>query len=248
MQEKVFDIIFDKNEITWQSMLYELVKSEQMDPWDIDISLLTKRFLEMLSKLKEMDFSISGKVVLAAAILLKIKSNKLVGEDILQFDKMFEEPEEDQISDLYEDDTQVPKEDIGKVPLIPRTPQPRKRKVSIYDLMAALERALEVKRRRVLSTIPPSNLQVPEKKRDISEIIKDIYGRIKSFLLRSQGKTVLFSQLIPSEKKEDKIYTFIPLLHLANKRQVALEQKEHFGEIEIMLRSEKEVNDELSES
>jgi len=248
MQDKIFDIIFDKNEITWQTMLYELVKTEQMDPWDIDISLLTHRFLEMLGKFKEMDFGISGKVVLAAAILLKIKSNRLVGEDIMQFDKMFEEPEDDQVADLYDDDSQAPKEDMGKVHLIPRTPQPRKRKVSIYDLMAALQKALEVKKRRVLSSIPPSNIGIPEKKRDIGEIIREIYGRIKGFLFRTQGKAMTFSQLIPSEKKEDKIYTFIPLLHLANRHKVELEQKEHFGEIEIMLHTKEEIDKELSET
>lgn len=51
---------------------------------------------------------------------------------------------------------------------------------------------------------------------------------------------------MPSQKKEDKIFTFIPLLHLTNQRKVNLEQKEHFGEIEIMLNTKKEVGEELS--
>ena len=39
MQDKIFDIIFDKNEITWQTMLYELVKTEQMDPEKLEESI-----------------------------------------------------------------------------------------------------------------------------------------------------------------------------------------------------------------
>jgi chromatin segregation and condensation protein Rec8/ScpA/Scc1 (kleisin family) len=40
--EKIFEILFNKDEVTWQSLLYELVKTEQMDPWDINVSMLTK--------------------------------------------------------------------------------------------------------------------------------------------------------------------------------------------------------------
>ncbi len=51
MDERIFNIVFAKDQITWQSLLYQLIKSENMDPWDIDVSQLTKRYLEMLKKL-----------------------------------------------------------------------------------------------------------------------------------------------------------------------------------------------------
>src|SRR3990167_3010217 len=87
--ERIFNILLSKaDEVTWQSIIYELVKTEQMDPWDIDISLLTQKYIDMLRTLKEHDFRISGKVLLAAAILLKMKSNKLVGEDLSELDRL----------------------------------------------------------------------------------------------------------------------------------------------------------------
>src|SRR3990167_8829587 len=87
--DRIFSIIFSKtDEVTWQSIIYELVKTEQMDPWDIDVSILTQKYIEMLRSLKEHDFRISGKVVLAAAILLKLKSNKLVGDDLNDLDRL----------------------------------------------------------------------------------------------------------------------------------------------------------------
>ena len=86
--ERIFEILFDKDELTWQSIIQELIKTEQMDPWDVNISLLTKKYIETIKKLKELDFRVSGKVLLAAAILLKIKSNKLVGEDIEYLDRL----------------------------------------------------------------------------------------------------------------------------------------------------------------
>ena len=127
----------------------------------------------------------------------------------------------------------------------PRTPQPRKRKVSIYDLMNALEKALEVKRRRVMQNIPPMRLEIPAHKRDITQIIKDIYANIKLFFFRYSKNRLTFSNMVPSGTKEDKIYTFIPLLHLTSQQKIELHQEKHFGEIEIILKNKQEIEKEL---
>jgi segregation and condensation protein A len=245
--EKIFEVIYAKDEVTWQRLLYELVKTEGMDPWDINISELTKKYIGTVKQLKELDFRVSGKVLLAAAILLKIKSNRLLNEDLSELDRLLTESEE-QLPDELDFEQVNPRRDGEKPPLIPRTPQPRKRKVSIFDLVNALEKALEVKKRRVLNSIPPMNLEAPKKTKDITEVIKDVYSRIKSFFYSNGNTKVRFSQLLPSEKKEDKVFTFIPLLHLTNQRKIDLEQQTHFGEIEIILNSQKEVDKELGET
>jgi len=244
--EQIFDLLFEKDEVTWQSIMQELVKSEDMNLWDVDVSKLTKKYIETIKKLKELDFRVSGKVLLAAAILLKIKSNKLVGEDIEYLDRLIQEQDQEELMDFEEDLEPRKQEDIPKN-LIPRTPQPRKRKVSIYDLMGALERALEVKRRRVLKSIPPMDVEIPEKKRDISDVIKEIYGKIKAFFWENKKNSLKFSKLIPEgATREDKIYTFVPLLHLTNQRKIDIFQQKHFGEIDIILKKTKEeVNKEL---
>ena len=241
--DKIFEILFDKDEITWQTILFDLVKTEQMDPWDIDIALLTKRYVEMLKTLKELNFMISGKVLLAAALLLRIKSERLVGKDIDDFDRLLTPQEEEDF--LYEEAPESLILDEEKPSLIPRTPQPRKRKVSIYDLVGALQKALEVKRRRVIQSIPAMDLEVPEKKKDISKVIGDLYLKIKKFFT-SGKKKLTFTNLVPSDKKEDKVYTFVPLLHLSHQRKVDLHQEEHFGEIEVLLRTKREVDKDLS--
>jgi segregation and condensation protein A len=252
MQERIFQMLIEEDEITWQSILYDLVRKEDMNPWDIDVSTLTQRYLDMLKQLKELDFRISGKVLLAAAILLKLKCNRLVGDDLLELDRLIYEDEidEDQFYEELEGELHSQRPDVDAPPLIPRTPQPRKRKVSIYDLIGALEQALEVKRRRVMRSIPPMAVDVPSKQVDISQVIKEVYNRILSFLSAGH-ELVQFSQLVPSESKEDKVYTFIPLLHLSNQRRVDLNQKEHFGEIEIMInksKAKKQIDQELAQS
>ncbi|MEK6984282.1 MAG: ScpA family protein [Nanoarchaeota archaeon] len=234
--ERIFNIIFSKaDEITWQSIIYKLVKSEQMDPWDIDISNLTQRYLDMLRTLKDHDFRISGKVLLAAAILLRMKSNKLVGEDLSELDRLLIGVSDEMDEMDFDEQGELAKLDEFPA-LLPRTPQPRKRKVSIFDLVEALEKALEVKKRRLLHSIPPLNLEAPKKKKDVTEIIKDVYGKIKSFFVNALGPKLTFSKLLQSQSKEDKVYTFIPLLHLAQQNKIELAQENPFGEITIMLK------------
>lgn len=236
-QDRVFELLFEEDEITWQSILFNLVTKEHMNPWDINLTTLSKKFIDMLKKLKEMDFSVSGKIILAAALLLRLKSSKLVDEDILELDRLIASTDESE--DIYEDlidfEEAPPRTFEGEKPgLIPRTPQPRKRKVSIYDLVDALEKALEVRKRRITRNIPPQNVQIPEKSVDISLIIGEVFRRIKGFFSKG-NKRLTFSNLVPSNSKEDKVYTFIPLLHLTNQRKIDLHQQKHFEDIEVEL-------------
>ncbi|MBS3112747.1 segregation/condensation protein A [Candidatus Woesearchaeota archaeon] len=237
-EEKIITMLAKDDEITWQAIIKELVRSEQMDPWDINVSILSKKYIDMIKKMKDCDLRISGKVLLAATMMLKIKSSRLIGEDLDKLDSMFaytQEPDYD--LDFFSDFGNIydkPQKEKEHFKLIPRTPQPRKRKVSIFDLMNALQKAMEVKKRRVFRDIPDEiKMHMPQKKKDISNIIREVFDKVKIFFL-SGNKKMTFTQLLPDEaNKEDKVYTFIPLLHLSNQRKIDLEQKDHFGEIHI---------------
>ena len=50
-QEQVQDILFSRD-IDWQEIIYDLINTEQLDPWDVDIVILTDRFLERIEKLR----------------------------------------------------------------------------------------------------------------------------------------------------------------------------------------------------
>ena len=232
MQDKLYEILINKDEITWQSLIYDLIKSEQLDPWDVDISLLSKRYIGALKQLKEANFFISGKVLLAAAFLLKIKSEKLVDEDLAEFDSLLYPKEVDEL-ELYEE---VPNPYINTEhpQLTIRTPLARKRKVNINDLIFALQKALEVNQRRTFRKLREQeiNVKIPEKKVDISKLIKEVYDKIINFF-KFKKETLTFTKLVPSEKKEDKILTLIPLLHLDTEEKINLTQEKPFGEIII---------------
>ena len=232
--DKILDIVVGKDEVTWQSMIYDLVKQENMDLWDIDVSRLSGKYVEMLKKLNELDFRVTGKVVLAAAILLKLKSQRLLKDDIGELDRLMS-PEEISEEEFY-DELEAPPQEEPEIPsLIPRTPQPRKRKVSIYDLMLALQKALEVRDRRVMRNIPSVEVTMPQKKVNITKLIDEVYERINNHFT-SVSEKLTFSTLAADHGREERIQHFLALLHLANvdHRKIDLIQKEHFGEIEIV--------------
>ncbi len=247
MPERIFNIIFNEDEVTWQTLLLELVKAEDMDPWDIDVSELSHKYIGMVKEMRKTDLRVSGKVLLAASILLRIKSQRFLNDDIASFDNMMYEPEEE--TDFLEEGEgqKIDRDLYKKLKLIPKTPQPRKRKVSIYDLVDALQQALEVNKRRI-ERIPVVNIQIPEKKVDISQIMGNVFGKIMGIFKTEGKKTVKFSQLVPDDTKAGKVYTFIPLLHLYNQRKIDLEQEGHFADFDILLnKNHNEIMKELSE-
>ncbi len=236
MQNELYDILVNKDEITWQTLIYDLINSERMDPWDIDISLLANRYIETLRKLKEANFLVSGKVLLAAAILLRIKTEKLIGEDFANFDALLYPQDNLNEEDLYADTTKnYIEHEHPKLTI--RTPLARKRKVTIQDLMFALQKALEVNERKTLRKIREQEIHVtiPEKKVDITKLIKNIYEKIVNFF-KFKKEILTFDKLVESEKKEDKILTFIPLLHLDTQEKINLSQEQPFGEIKIEIK------------
>lgn len=239
MQDKLFNMLVKEDEITWQTIIHDMIKANELDPWDIDISLLTKRYIEMIKKLQVANFFISGKVLLASGIMLRIKSDKLVNEGIAALDSiMFPSDELEELDEFKERGRIVLNADPK---LTIKTPQARKRRVNIDDLISALERALEVNERKILRMEEmnriPEGLTVPVIKKDITELIKEVYAKIKDFFIKKP--VITFTELVGSEKREDKIATFIPLLHLATQEKIDLEQSEHFGEIEIKMVNQK---------
>ncbi len=231
MQDRILNMLMQKDEITWQAIIYDLVKSEQMNPWDIDISILTQKYLEVVRQLQEHNFFISGKVILASAILLKIKSHKLLTENLANFDaQLFQQNE-----DLLDDGNYIDPITNQPIPeLLIKTPQARKRKIDLNDLIGALDKALKVDQKRLLRRRwerVVNEAKLPEKKIDIASLIKSVYNRILGWFTKKEKIT--FSELVGSDKRDDKINTFIPLLYLSNNHSVDINQETPFGEIDI---------------
>ena len=234
--QSVLQIVLKEDEITWRDVLLNLVKTRELDPWNVDIQLLTEEYLKMLSKLKELDFKISGKVLLAAALLVRIKSERLLEEDIAEFDSMMTNVTTEDVESFYDEMElgEFPEEIEGPPQLIPRMPQLKKRRVSVYDLIEALEGALEtpMRTRKVSVAQAAAAVEIPTIKIDITKIITALSERLESVF--KTKKRVGFSEL-SGASREERVLTILPLLHLANidHRLVDLHQDSHFSEIYV---------------
>lgn len=234
-QEQIHGLLFG-DKLSWQAIIYDLINSEQLDPWDIDISVLSNKYLEKVMALEEANFFVSSKVLLAASLLLRIKSEILLNEHLTSLDEiLFGKKEEKKVREQERIDLD---EDVPG--LIPRTPLPRFRKVTLQELMAALGKAIKTENRRIKRVILEkqqeieTSLSVPKKTVNIEGHIKVIYSRIK-VLFKDRETRVAFSEL-SGKSHEERISTFIPLLHLDNQQKVWLEQEEHFEEIWVLLK------------
>lgn len=237
-EDSLLETLMQEDDITWQSMIQELVKNEEMDPWDVDIGVLAEKFMQMIEEMRETNLKVSGKVILAATILLRLKSGRFIDIDLAQLERLISSAEE-YGDEFIEEDTEggayVRDPKTGqKYAIFPRTPQPRKRKVSIYDLMGALEKVIDVSRKRAKQKVPVKIPEIPMSKFDINYVLKEVFTAVNTHF-ENGNSTLTFSQLAPSERKEDIIATFIPLLHLTNQRVTDLHQKAAFEDFNIHL-------------
>ena len=233
-QEQVHDILFNR-EIGWQEIIYDLINTEQLDPWDIDIMILTEKYLESIQKLEEADFLISSKVLLAASLLLRIKSEILLNQYIKSIDEiLFGKKELLKKSNLerIELDEQIPE-------LIPKSPMPRFKRVSLNELMEALNKAIITENRRIKKEIVKSSairevgISFPKRKLSIQDKIKQIFSKIIYSLEENKNEKRIHYNNLVGEEKNEKIFSFTPLLHLEHQKKIWLEQNAHFEDIYI---------------
>lgn len=201
----------------WQEVLEIIVVEEGLDPQHIDIIKLADSFTEYLQRLKTFDFRIPARFILIAAILLRMKC-----------DLLLEEEEEK----IRIDTAQIPNINLEDIPEL-SAPLMRKptRKVTLDELIHALNRAFEFKERKEGKQLrmrrAVENLIEPEE--DIELRISRIYERI------AKHDTIKFSELVHPWRRRDIVKTFMPLLHLQQRGKVQCEQEEFFKEITIRL-------------
>jgi len=231
-QEQFYSFVFGEK-MSWQEIIYDLINTEQLDPWDIDLALLSQRYLERIHELEEANFSLSSKVLLIASLMLRIKSELLMSYYIKTLDEILfgkKTKEEQQILKFDEyDEDEIPE-------LIPKTPLPRFKKISIQELISALDKAVKTENRRIFKkevekeNYDKTMLFMPKHSISLTDRIKNIRERIARVF--QQQERIAFSEF-SGPKRDEKIQTFIPLLHLDTGNKLWLQQEKHLDEIWI---------------
>jgi chromatin segregation and condensation protein Rec8/ScpA/Scc1 (kleisin family) len=143
-QNQLYEVITSRKP-DWQAIIYELIDSEQLDPWDIDIVVLTRKYFEKIAELEQADFYVSSKVLLAAALLLRIKSEFLLNKYIKSIDDILF-GRKDKPASIFER-IEIDEDDLPV--LIPKTPLPRQKRITLQELITALNKAIVTESRRI---------------------------------------------------------------------------------------------------
>lgn len=207
-------------------ILVKLARGGEIDPWNIDIVDVTDKFFRHVEKLERMDLRISGRTLHFAAILLRMKSNVLVEEPVIEDDSWVDD------FDFFE---------IDEYP-IPKPPVRRHshRSVTLDELIFELEKAEVVERRRSIRKRAKESIKLD---RHTTEQVlgiaheEDIEGRIGDLreMLHQvlEGRNYIALSELDTGDRSNKLMTYISLLFLANLKEIWLEQEELFGELYI---------------
>jgi len=236
---QVYNIVTGKDP-SWKEIIYDLISSEQLDPWNIDIAVLCKSYLQKIHILEQDNFHISSKMLLTAALLLRIKSDILLNKYIREIDLVLF-PKNDNIQKIIErieiDEDEIPV-------LSPKSPMPRFKKVTLQELIDALDNAIKTESRRINKEIAKkqaermSHVDIPKFRRiNIKERIRQFYAKVLTSFKNQklEGAIKMPYSHFTGNSKEEKIACFLPMLYLSNNQKIWLEQQDHYHEIYVYL-------------
>jgi segregation and condensation protein A len=209
---------------TWKELLLDLVQKNQLDPWDIDLGKIVDGYVDAVRRMKVLDLHIPANMILAASVLLRIKSETVV---IASWD---EPPEPEAQLALGE-------RILPDVPaLVSKLRMQPHKKVTLQELMDALDEATQIKEER--DGYLDNHHEIVDfaiDSRDIDEKIDRIYDMVKGHI-GADGMTT-FSELARpySGSSELLVELFIPLIFLSHKEKINMMQEEFFGDILISI-------------
>lgn len=244
-EQEVEDIDFIKfiENPTWKDVLMGLINSEKIDPWNIDVSEITTKYLEVITKMKNLDLHLPGNLILAASILVRIKSNDLIFKEE---ENLYDYGMEGLPEELMFSVDRINNSDSTNFELAYKQKLPRMRKVTLEELMGAVEEAIKEESKREIKIkenkrekfIMP--IKIDTKKVDVEKIIKNTYNKITE--KSDEYGMVSFNNITNNETK-DKIYSMIAILYLETHEYVTIIQETFFGEIIIKQNGKKELGD-----
>lgn len=231
-------------------ILVSMAKTGKINPWNIDIVDITDKYLTQLFQMKSQNLRLTGRTLLFAAILLKLKSNILENIDIVEFEGAEQEFDEFELHDEFEADYQQDY-NTNNVISIDEVLQRRtsvrlnrNRVVTLKDLIRQLEfyemidkkqslkNAHERAKRRVRSYANLSSEDIINLAHD--EYIEDGVQRLKENLeqIFKREKRVELTEL--TLLGMDKISAYIALLFLSAESDYELVQDEFYSDLYVI--------------
>ena len=253
--------IVQEAEVDGIEILVNMAKQGKIDPWNVDIVEVTDKYLMHLFQSKAQNLRLTGRTLLFAAILLKLKSNVLEGLDILDFEPQPEEDFNYDDSPLDYEEDYVPTSNVISIDeVLQRRTSVRlnhNRVVTLRDLIRQLEfyemldkkqslkNAHERAKRRVQNYARLSPDDIINLAHD--EYIEDGVQRLKanlSEILSRQDKIELNELPLLGM---DRISAYVSLLFLTAESDYDLVQEEFYSDLYVVKREPAAVQNEESD-
>lgn len=216
-------------------LLLHLIKKNEINIYDIPISLITQQYLDYLNLMTSLNLAVAGDFLVMAATLVQIKSRMLLPADETDGeDEDGPDPREELVRRLLEykqfKDAAGRLDERDKVwrdvfareqptPVSVRSDESLLDEVTLFDLVDALQGILARTPNKHLIEIIPENLTVKDR---MNAILESLQGR----------ESVTFASLFEqSRARLVIIVTFLALLELIRIKLVRVFQPESFGAI-----------------
>jgi segregation and condensation protein A len=224
-------------------LLIYLIKTNEVNVYDIPIVLITEQYLEYIELMQELNLDIAGEFLVMAATLIHIKSRMLLprppSEHELEQDA--EDPREALVRRLLEHEkfkaaaellheretvrsAQFPRSDAALAEIAGEQVEPEL-EVDLFGLIAAFRGVLERAKNRPRVVLPPEQVSIE--------------SRIEVLLTRlSETEACGFEDLFGDvSSRGDLIVTFLALLEMIRLKLVRIFQSGSFGPIRVYKRA-----------
>lgn len=222
-------------------LLLYLIKKEEVDIYDVNLTQLATQFLEYIEMMRLLDLEIAGEFLVMASTLMYIKSRELLPKDQqvqVEGEEEGEDPRWELIRQLVEYKkfkdaaAQLQRLESEQENIFPRLPckpefndppDQTKPNVSIFDLINAVTSILKRFNQR------DEAREIFEDKWTVSEKIEHVLTMV------TERRQVKFSELFSdATNRTEVVVTFLALLELIRLKQLLVVQEEAFGEIELV--------------
>jgi segregation and condensation protein A len=219
-------------------LLLDLIKKQEMNIHDIQISKITSQYLDYLHQLETLNIDVSAEFIYMAATLIYIKSKMLLPPDPLATaEEQAADPREELVQRLMEHEKfknaaqllyqrQQIEENVWSKPdksLYNDEGTEGELVVSLVDLVRVFQQVLE--RRKEVTRI-----ELQHESFTVAQMIAQLRGQI----LASDTNTVSLIQFFEAcPSRHAMIVAFLAVLEMVKLQAIALSQEKQFGEIVI---------------
>ena len=218
-------------------LLLHLIKKTKMEIFDIEISEITKEYLNYIKEMTDMNLDIASEYLVMAAELIEMKSRKLLPNKKDEEEKEEDENPEEELKrrlieyKKYKESTEVFRNlEENRANYYTKAPESLKQysseklendgSVGIFDLLDAFQKLLERQEYN-----KPKNTKITRKELSVKERVAKIRDILKVH------KKINFIELFDNFSKPYVVVTFLSVLEMAKNREINIKQDNNFSDI-----------------